>query len=67
MGRKFKFQVQDSNLEYSFWQCEKHIALSEKKSPLIITIHVRADPRITAEFLALHCLTDSDTLGCKLD
>ena len=30
-------------------------------------IHVRADPRITAEFLALHCLTDSGALGCKLD
>ena len=30
MGGKFKFQVQDSDLEYLFWQCEKHIALSEK-------------------------------------
>ena len=30
-------------------------------------IHVRADPRITAEFLALHCLTDSGALGFKLD
>ena len=27
----FKFQVQDRNLEYFFWQCEKHIALSEKR------------------------------------
>ena len=34
MGGKFRFQVQDSDLEYLFWQCEKHIALSEKKSPL---------------------------------
>ena len=31
MGGKFKFQVHDSDLEYLFWQCEKHIALSEKK------------------------------------
>ena len=31
MGRKFKFQVQDSDLGYSFWQWEKHIVLSEKK------------------------------------
>ena len=34
MGGKFKFQVQDSDLEYLFWQCEKHITLSEKNSPL---------------------------------
>ena len=34
MAGKFKFQVQDSDLEYLFWQCEKHIALSEKKPPL---------------------------------
>ena len=34
MGGKFKFQVQDSDLEYLFWQCEKYIALSAKKSPL---------------------------------
>ena len=34
MGGKFKFQVQDSDLEYFFWQYEKHIALSEKKQPL---------------------------------
>ena len=33
MGGKFKFQVQDSDLEYSFWQREKHISLSEKKPP----------------------------------
>ena len=35
---KFKFQVQDSFLEYIFseiWRFEKHIALSEKKAPLI--------------------------------
>ena len=24
----------DSDLQYLFWQCEKHIALSEKKQPL---------------------------------
>jgi hypothetical protein len=34
MGGTFKFQVQNSDFEYLFWQCEKHIALSEKKSPL---------------------------------
>ena len=34
MGGKFKLQVQDSDLEYLFWQCEKHIALSEEKPPL---------------------------------
>jgi hypothetical protein len=34
MGGKFKFQVQDSDLEYLFWQCKKYIALSEKKPPL---------------------------------
>ena len=38
MGWKFKFQVQDSDLEYLFWQCEKHIALSEKKPPLVLII-----------------------------
>ena len=31
MRGKYKFQVQDSDL---FWQCEKHIAISEKKPPL---------------------------------
>ena len=35
MGRKFKFQVQDCDLECLFWQCEKHIAPSEKKTPLV--------------------------------
>ena len=34
MGRNFKFQVQDSFLEYFFWRFEKRIALSEKKPPL---------------------------------
>ena len=28
----FKFQAQDSDLEYLFWQCEKHNTLSEKKN-----------------------------------
>ena len=35
MGGKFKFQVQESDLEYLFWQCEKLIALSEKR-PLYV-------------------------------
>jgi hypothetical protein len=34
---KFKFQVQDSFWEYFFWRFEKHIALSEKKPPLVLT------------------------------
>ena len=34
IGGKFKFQVQDSFLEYFFWRFEKQIALSEKKPPL---------------------------------
>ena len=34
MGGKFKFQIQDSDLEYLFWRFDKHIALSEKKLPL---------------------------------
>ena len=37
MGRKFKFQAQDSFLEYFFeiWRSKKHIALSDKKPPLV--------------------------------
>ena len=34
MGGKFKFQVKDSDLEYFFWQYEKHIALYKKKKHL---------------------------------
>ena len=37
IGRKFKFQAQDSFLEYFFWRfgdLKKRIALSEKKTPL---------------------------------
>ena len=30
----FKFQAQDSDLEYLFWRFDEHIALSEKKLPL---------------------------------
>ena len=37
MGGKFKFQIQDSNLEYLFWRFDKHIILSEKKLPLPAT------------------------------
>jgi hypothetical protein len=40
IGGKFKFQVQDSDLEYFFleiWRFEKHISLSEKKPPLVLT------------------------------
>ena len=35
MCGKFKFQVQDSDLEYLFWRFDRHIALSEKKLPLV--------------------------------
>ena len=37
MGGNFKFQVQDSFLEFilEIWRFEKRIALSEKKSPLV--------------------------------
>ena len=46
-GGKFKFQVQDSFLEYFFWRFEKQIALSERKSPLAI---VRApQPQFSCE------------------
>ena len=34
MGGKFKFQAQDSDLEYLFWKFEKRIELSEKELPL---------------------------------
>ena len=37
LNLRFKFQAQDSFLEYLFfeiWRSEKHIALSEKKPPL---------------------------------
>ena len=34
MGGKFKFKVQDSDLEYFFLRFDKHIALSEKNIPL---------------------------------
>ena len=40
MGGKFKFQVQDSDLEYLFWRFDKHIALSEKKLPLVRTSRI---------------------------
>ena len=36
MDGKFKFQVQDSDLEYFFLRFDKHIALSEKKPPLML-------------------------------
>ena len=39
MGGNFKFQVQDSFLEYFFleiWRSKQRIALSEKKAPLVI-------------------------------
>ena len=41
MGGNFKFQVQDSDLEYFFRRFEKHSGLSEKKPPL--TWHQKLD------------------------
>ena len=35
----FKFQAQDSDLEYLFWKFEKSSVLSEKKPPLRISGH----------------------------
>ena len=35
MGRKYEFQVQGSDLEYSFCRFDKHIALSEKKVAVV--------------------------------
>jgi hypothetical protein len=34
MGEKFKFKVQDSDLDYFFRRFDKHVVLSEKKLPL---------------------------------
>ena len=45
MDGKFKFQVQDGNLEYLFWRFDKHIAFSEKKLPLIISYHIQSGPK----------------------
>ena len=42
MGGKFKYQVQDSDLEYLSWRFDKHITLSEKKLPLD-TVHYFGD------------------------
>ena len=50
MGGIFKFQVQDSFLEYFYfgdWRFEKNIALSEKK-PL--------KSQCNTGFIVLHCL-----------
>ena len=41
LSLKFKFQAQDSFLEYFFfeiWRSEKWIALSGKKPPLVISL-----------------------------
>ena len=35
LNNLFKFQAQDSDLEYLFWRFEKRIALFEKKTPLV--------------------------------
>ena len=44
MGGNFKFQVQDSDLEFIFfeiWRFKKRITLSEKKPPLAMLILFR--------------------------
>ena len=43
MGGKFKVQVQDCDLEYFFVDLTRHIALSEKKLPLIKVLIQIAD------------------------
>ena len=45
MSGKFKFQIQDRDLEYLFWRFDKHIAFSEKKLPLIISYHIQSGPK----------------------
>ena len=35
MGEKFKFQVQDRDLEYSLGDFDKYTALSENNLPLV--------------------------------
>ena len=54
MGGKFKFQVQDRDLEYLFWQCEKHIALSEKKTTLANTYFPLGSKNSTSILALLH-------------
>ena len=44
LSLKFKFQVQDSFLEYFYWRFEKHIAPSEKKPPLGLSTFPVASP-----------------------
>ena len=47
MGRNFKFQVQDSDLEDFFleiWRFEKQISLSEKKPPLVLALVTHNNP-----------------------
>ena len=56
IGGKFKFQVQDSDLEYLFWQCEKHIALSEKKTPLV---NHKIQEAIVLQFFAITSKTET--------
>ena len=51
IGGKFKFQLQDSFLEYSFWRFEKEIKLSEKKNHLYnAACWIRDSPGALSEF-----------------
>ena len=53
MGGNFKFQVQDSFLEYCFfeiWRSKKRIALSEKKPPLEALLVQQADSEHKKKF-----------------
>ena len=36
LGGKFEFSAQDSDLEYSFWQCKSSPVSSDLKSPLTV-------------------------------
>jgi hypothetical protein len=49
MDGKFKLQLQDSDF---FWRLDKHIALSEKKSPLIL--HVSPNQHVSVTSLLEH-------------
>ena len=54
MGGNFKFQAQDSFLEYFFGRFEKRISLSEKKPPLVpVQQHIFQFCMISDEELAV--------------
>ena len=65
IGGKFKFQVQDSDMEYFFlliWRFEKYIALSEKKKPLGVDF----SSIISSNFFLFRLLNMSSKIGYHL-